>query len=121
MTINKEQFWELAKRPFREKVVEFDKVEYRLREMSEADSADLEVKLQTKSGDFSYWKHRRLTVALCLVDDEGNRIVDDPEKLASLGKTLIGKLYAEALKLNDYEERELESLAKKSEGADADG
>jgi len=121
MTISKDQFWELAKRPFRETVVSFDGNEYRLREMSEADSADLEVKLQTKSGEFNYAKHRRLTVASCLVDDEGNRIVDDPEKLAGLPKTLIAKLYEEALTVNDYGIRDLESLAKKSEGADAEG
>jgi hypothetical protein len=56
-----------------------------------------------------------------LVDDEGNRIVDDPEKLAGLPKTLIAKLYDEALTVNDYGIRDLESLAKKSEGADAEG
>jgi hypothetical protein len=120
MTSSKAEFWEIANRPKRDGSVEIDGKSFRLREMSEAEAAELEVKLQDKSGKIDWTKHRRLVVHYCLVDADGNRIVDKPDDLASVGKSLISRLYEKACHVNDYIASELEelSLAKKSSGAD---
>lgn len=120
MTSSKAEFWEIANRPKREGFVELDGKRFRLVEMTEADAAELEIKLQDKNGKIDFQKHRRLTVYYCLVDADGNRIVDNPDDLARVGKNLISRLYDKALQVNDYVASELEelSLAKKSSEAE---
>jgi hypothetical protein len=117
MTTSKERFWKLAKRELKTDSVTVEGETFSVREMSEADAADLEVKLQDKEGKIDYTRHRRLVVALCLVDEDGNRIVDNPDDLKDCPKKVIGAIYERALELSNYDKTEVKSLAKKSDEA----
>jgi hypothetical protein len=121
MTSSKAEFWEIANRPRREGFVSLEGKQFRLVEMTEQDASELEIKLQDKNGKIDWMKHRRLTVAYCLLDAEGNRIVDNPDDLAKLGKTFISKLYDKALQVNDYVASELEELSLAKKSGEAEG
>jgi hypothetical protein len=53
-----------------------------------------------------------------LVGADGERIVKDSDMLKPLPKSIIGSLYAEALKLSEYDAGEIEALAKKSDATE---
>lgn len=110
---SRDSFFELIKRPLRTKEVTIEGKQFLLRELTEADSAEMEVKMQTKDG-IDWQQHRRLLVSYCLVDENGARIIKDPDELKSVSKSLVGKFYAECLMLSEFEPGEVEALAKKS-------
>lgn len=110
---SRDSFFELIKRPLHTKEITIEGKQFFLRELSEADSAEMEVKMQTKDG-IDWQQHRRLLVSYCLVDENGERIVKNPDDLKAASKSLIGKFYNECLLLGAFEPGEVEALAKKS-------
>jgi hypothetical protein len=78
----------------------------------------MEIKMQTKQG-WDVSRHRMLMVSYSLIDDDGNRIIEDWEQLKNAPRSLIGPLYEACLSLSKYDESEISELAKKSERADA--
>jgi hypothetical protein len=117
MAITKEAF--LAKANQRKyKTVPIEGEEYRLREMSESDGCQYELKLMS-SGKYDIEKSRRMMVAMMLVDDNDSLIVDDEQQLKPYGIGLINLLHDECLLLNRYQKDQIESLRKNSEPAPA--
>ncbi len=117
MSISKEEFFEVIAKPLAEKVVTIGGNDYRLREMSEEAGCDYEIALSS-GGKWDIKKARRAMIAVMLVDDQGNRIVDDESQLKSMSRALAGELYDACLKLNSYQEGEVEELIKNSEPAE---
>lgn len=118
MSDAKSRFFELAKRPLKQSTVVVEGQEFHVRELSERDAAEMELKMQDKkTGKFDLTRHRRLMVSYCLVDEAGNRFIDDPEELADFPKSIIGKIYEVAQELSSYNPGEVESLIKKSDEA----
>jgi len=117
MSSELDRFLAAASRPLRTIEVRIGSEVFTLRELCESDAADMEVSMQ--SGDkFFFAKHRRLLVSYCLVGSDGERIVKDSDALKPLPKSIIGKLYEQALKLSDYDAGEIEALAKKSDASE---
>jgi hypothetical protein len=56
-------------------------------------------------------------IALMLIDDAGNLIVDNESQLEQMPRALAGALYEACLELNNYEKNEVEGLIKNSEPA----
>jgi hypothetical protein len=119
MTIDKESFFSLIAKPLREKVVEVDGNSFRLREMTEEQNTQYELALQDKKGGFDYTKARRTMIALMLVDDAGNRIIDDESQIKQMPRSLAGVLFDECQRLNRYEPGEVKALVKNSDEAAA--
>ena len=119
MTNRRDAFFALAARPLRTTQTTIDGEVFTLRELSEADASEMEIAMQSKDGKFEYARHRMLLVSYSLIDDDGNRIVDDWEQLKPVPRSIVGKLYEACLSLSKYDESEIKDLAKKSEGADA--
>lgn len=115
--MNKEELLAAFSRPLRSMDVEIEGRTYRLREMTEDDSATYEVMLQDKKGKIDVSKARRAMIAMCLVDDSGNRIIDDESELRRMPRSLASALYAKCLDLNNYEDGEVKALVKNSEEA----
>jgi hypothetical protein len=114
MSSELDRFLAAASRPLRTIEIRIGSEVFTLRELCESDAADMEVQMQ--SGDkFDFAKHRRLLVSYCLVGKDGERIVKDSDSLKPLPRQTIGKLYEEALKLSEYDAKEIEALAKKSD------
>ena len=112
-----DRFLAAASRPLRTIEIRIGSEVFMLRELCESDAADMEVAMQ--SGEkFDFAKHRRLLVSYCLVDRETcERIVTDSDMLKKLPRMTVGKLYEECLKLTEYDAKEIEALAKKSDAA----
>ncbi len=108
-----DRFLAAASRPLRTIEIRIGSELFTLRELCEADAADMEVAMQAGE-KFDFAKHRRLLVSYCLVGSDGERIVKDSDTLKPLPKSTIGKLYEQALKLSEYDAGEIEALAKKS-------
>ena len=130
MTNKREAFLAMASRPFRTKDVTIGDQVFTIREISEADASEMEIRMQTKDGTWAVERHRALLVAYSLIDETGQLILTDDvdangkittqnwEKIRGSVKSLIAPLYAACLDLSDYDEREINDLAKKSERAD---
>jgi hypothetical protein len=112
-----DEFFALVERPLNTKPVLVNGKEYVLHELSEGDAAEMEVAMQDKKGKFDLSRHRRLMVAYCLHDIEGNRVISEPERLKGLPKQIVGKLYEDCLALSSYDAKEIEDLVKKSDPA----
>jgi hypothetical protein len=119
MTIDKSAFFSLIAQPLREKVVDVDGNQFRLREMTEEVNTQYELMLQDKKGSFDFSRARRAMIALMLIDGDGNRIVDDESQLKSMPRSLAGALFDECQKLNRYEPGEVKALVKNSDEAAA--
>lgn len=111
-----DEFLALVDRPFNTKEVLVGGKPYILTELSEGDAAEMEVAMQS-GGKYDFSRHRRLMVAYCLRDLEGNRVISDPERLKGVAKKIVGKLYEDCLTLSSYDAKEVEDLVKKSEPA----
>jgi hypothetical protein len=109
-----DRFLAAASRPLRTIEIRIGSEVFMLRELCESDAADMEVSMQ-KGESFDFAKHRRLLVSYCLVGADGERIVTDSDMLKKLPRMTVGKLYEECLKLTEYDAKEIESLAKKSD------
>ena len=116
MTNKREAFFKLGNRPLKTATVEVGGESFTVRELSEADAAEMEVKMQV-GGKWDFTCHRRLMVAFSLIDEDGKRIVDNPDDLKTFSKHVIGKIYEKALEVSHYDESEIEALAKKSSEA----
>ncbi len=117
MSSELDRFLAAASRPLRTIEIRIGSELFTLRELCESDAADMEVSMQ--SGDkFDFAKHRRLLVSYCLVGADGERIVKDSDTLKPLPKSIIGKLYEQALNLSEYDAGEIEALAKKSDASE---
>ena len=114
----RDAFFALASRPLRTLEITIAGEVFTLRELSEADASEMEVKMQTKDGKFDFARHRMLLVAYSLIDENGKRIVDDWTQLQPFSRQIIGRLYEKCLELSRYEESEIENLAKKSNKAE---
>jgi hypothetical protein len=115
MSSELDRFLAAASRPLRTIEIRIGSEVFMLRELCESDAADMEVSMQ-KGESFDFAKHRRLLVSYCLVDRETcERIVTDSDMLKKLPRMTVGKLYEECLKLTEYDAKEIESLAKKSD------
>jgi hypothetical protein len=115
MTSKRDEFFKLIKRPLKTKKVTVEGQEFTIRELSEADSAEMEIKLQGKDNKVDWTQHRRLLVSYCLVDDDGKRIVENPDDLKDAPMDLIGSIYKECMSISEIAEEDVEKLAKKSE------
>lgn len=130
MTSKREAFLAMASRPLRTKDVTIGDQTFSIREISEADASEMEIRMQTKDRTWAVERHRALLVAYSLIDENGQLILTDDvdqsgkvttqnwEKIRGAAKSLIAPLYAACLDLSDYDEREINDLAKKSERAD---
>lgn len=115
--MNKEELLAAFSRPLRRMDVEIEGRTYRLREMTEDDSASYEVMLQDKKGKIDVSKARRAMIAMCLVDDSGSRLIEDESELRKMPRSLASALYAKCLDLNNYEDGEVKALVKNCEEA----
>lgn len=117
-TIDKAALASLLANPLREKVVAIGDLQFRLREMSEDESTRYELALQDKSGKYDWARARRAMIAAMLIDDAGNKLVDDESQLKAMPRSIAGKLFDECQSLNRYEPNEVKELIKNSEAAD---
>jgi hypothetical protein len=117
-TMNRDEFLSMLAEPLRESTVEAAGRKFRLREMSEEDATKYELSIQSKEGKYDFSKARRSMIALMLIDDEGNRMVDDESQLKVMPRSLAGLLFDECQKLNRYEPGEVKDLVKNSDEAD---
>lgn len=113
----REAFFKLGNRPLRTATVEVCGESFTVRELSEADAAEMELKMQV-GGKYDWTCHRRALVCYSLIDEDGKRIVENPDDLKAFPRYVVGKIYEAALKLSDYDESEIEALAKKSSEAE---
>jgi len=130
MTSKREAFLAMASRPLRTKDVTIGDQTYTIREISEADASEMEIRMQTKDRRWAIERHRALMVAYSLIDENGEKILQDDvdengkvikqnwEKIRDSAKSLIAPLYEACLDLSDYDESEINSLAKKSQRAE---
>lgn len=116
--MNRDEFFALLEKPLKESRIEIDGKQYRLREMSEDDSANYELALQDKTGKYNFSRARRAMIAQMLLDDDGNRIIENEAELKPFGRSLTGALYDECQKLNSYKDGEVKALVKNSDEAD---
>lgn len=117
MTNKRDAFFKLGNRPLRTATVEVCGESFTVRELSEADAAEMEVKMQV-GGKWDFTRHRRLLVSYSLIDDNNERIVKDADELKSFPKAIVGKIYEAALEVSQYDESDIEALAKKSNEAE---
>ena len=115
---NQDEFLSLTRRDLAVEPVAVNGQQYYIHELSESDAANMEVELQTKKG-YDWTAHRRVMVAYCLRDDSGQRVIADPNVLKDLPRSVVGPLYDRCCEINQYDQGEIEALAKKSERADA--
>lgn len=113
----RDAFFKLGNRPLRTATVEVCGESFTVRELSEADAAEMEIKMQV-GGKWDFTRHRRLLVSYSLIDEDGKRIVEDSDELKSFPKNIVGKIYEAALEVSQYDESEIEALAKKSSEAE---
>ena len=113
--MNREEFFSWIAQPLREKVVEIEGRSIRLREMTEEQRTEYELMLQDKKGKADLKKARRAMLAMMIVDNDGNRIVDDESQLRNMPGGIAGELFAACLELNRYEKDEIDDLIKNSE------
>ena len=113
----RDAFFKLGNRPLRTATVEICGESFTVRELSEADAAEMEVKMQV-GGKWDFTRHRRLLVSYSLIDEKNERIVKDADELKSFPKAIVGKIYEAALEVSQYDESEIEALAKKSSEAE---
>ena len=113
----RDSLFRLGGRPLKTATVEVYGESFTVRELSEADAAEMEVKMQV-GGKVDFTRHRRLLVSYSLIDDDGNRIIQDPDELKSFPKAVVGKIYEAALEVSEYNESDIEALAKKSSEAE---
>ena len=118
MTMNKDEFFSWISGPLREARHTIDGRQIRLREMSEEQRTQYELMLQDKKGKPDIAKARRAMIAMMLIDEEGNRIVDDESQLKAMPGGLAGLIYEKCLELSRYQAGEVEELIKNSETAD---
>ena len=116
--MNKDEFFASLASPLKESVVCVDGRNYRLREMTEDAGTQYALMLQDKAGKFDFSRARRAMIALMLVDDDGNRIVDDESQLKAMPRSLAGVLFEECQKLNRYDPGEVKGLVKNSDEVD---
>jgi hypothetical protein len=116
MSSIEDEFLALVDRPLNTKDVLVGGKQYVLTELSEGDAAEMEVAMQS-GGKYDFSRHRRLMVAYCLRDKEGNRVISDPDRLKSVPNQIVGKLYEDCLALSKYDAKEIEELVKKSDPA----
>lgn len=128
---SREAFLAMASRELRTKQVSIGDQVFTVREISEADASEMEIRMQTKDRTWAVERHRALLVAYSLIDEQGQLILTDDvdasgkvikqnwEKIRGSAKSLVAPLYAACLDLSDYDESEINALAKKSERADA--
>lgn len=114
--VSKEEFFNLLDEPLAEKVITIGGKNYRIRELTEELGIQYELEL-SKSGKFDVYRSRRAMVALCLVDGDGNRIVDDPDKLKKMKLGIINQLHDACLELSRYRKDDIEETIKNSEPA----
>lgn len=107
----------LLAEPLREKVIAIGGINFRLREMTEEQSTQYELALQDK-GKYDWARARRAMIAMMLVDDAGNRIVQDESQLKTMPRSIAGRLFDECQSLNRYEPNEVKDLIKNSDAAD---
>ena len=113
MMSKRDNLFRLGSRPLKTATVEVYGESFTVRELSEADAAEMEVKMQI-GGKVDFTRHRRLLVAYSLIGDDGNRIIQDPDELKSFPKAIVGKIYEAALEVSEYNESDIEALAQKS-------
>ena len=110
---SRDSFLAIAKRPLKTDEITIEGQTFRIRELSEGDAAKMEIEMQDGKGRFDYTRHRRLMVAYSLVDDDGNRLIDNPDDLIGCAKAIVSAVYERCLALSDYDPKEVESLVKK--------
>ncbi len=93
----------------------------RIRNLTEAERSSFEGSILTSKGDFSLSKiklQRRRLICLCLVDDEGNRLLTDADAdsaaFREMDGAVTGVLYDECRKWCGFDEGDLDELVKNS-------
>ncbi len=113
--VDRDQLDDVLAMPLQEKVVTFEGRDYRLLELSEEQSIAYELACQDKKGKFDVAKMRRALIAYSWVGADGKRLVEDPDRLKTMRRSLAGYLYDACQTLNRYDPGELEDLVKNSE------
>jgi hypothetical protein len=91
----------------------------RIRSLTEAEKSEFEGNIWSAKGDVntaSMKTQRRRLVALCLVDEQGNRLLtsDDSAALADIDGAITSQIFAECRKHCGFEVGEIEDLVKNS-------
>jgi hypothetical protein len=115
MTISREAFLSKTAKRYVDKVILGD--HYRFQSLTEGEKASYEIKLQDKKAGMSYEKSRALLLCRTLVDEEGNRILQDtdvPAVMAMDGRVTTAA-FVVAQEHCGYEDGDISELVKNSD------
>jgi hypothetical protein len=113
--MNKEQFKALLAKPVSTKQVEFEGVAFHIKSMTEKEGVEYELSITDKDGNVDWSKARRAMLAIMLVDEEGNKIVDDVSEIESMDLAMAEFLWSECRQFARGRTKEVDELRKKSE------
>lgn len=113
--MNKEQFKALLAKPVSTKAVEYEGATFHIKSMTEKEGVEYELSISNKDGDIDWSKARRAMLATMLVDENGNKLVDDPAELESMELGLAEFLWSECRPFARGKAREVDDMRKKSE------
>ena len=113
--MNKEEFKALLSKPCEVVKVEYEGLVFHLKKMTEKQGIDYDLSIQDKEGNFLYEKARRTMLAMVLVDESGNPLVDKESELESMDVDLAEYLFDEARQMRKRRNREVSAELKKSD------
>lgn len=113
--MNKEQFKALLAKPVSIKQVEYEGQVFHIKSMTEKEGVEYELSISNKDGEIDWSRARRAMLSTMLVDESGNKLVDDPEELGSMELALAEFLWAECRPFARGKAKEVDDLRKKSE------
>lgn len=113
--MNKEQFKALLAKPVSIKQVEYEGQVFHIKSMTEKEGVEYELSISNKDGEIDWSKARRAMLSTMLVDESGNKLVDDPDELGSMELALAEFLWAECRPFARGKAKEVDDLRKKSE------
>lgn len=113
--MNRDDFKALLSKPLSVKAVEVCGLTFHLKKLTEEEGIKRDLAVQTKEGEFHWDKFRRVTLALMLCDEQGNKLVDDESELKSLELDIADGLWTEAKDMLGIRAKEVSSEAKKSD------
>jgi len=123
MLATKQNLLGMTKRRFT--TVDVADSEYRIRSLTENEKSEYEAAVMTDKAEFSVAKMKRQRIRLlllCLVDDEGNRLLDDADArmLGQVDGMVTTALFDACRKHVGFESGDIEALAKNSASSPGD-
>ena len=113
--MNKEQFKALLAKPVPIKSVDYEGTTFHIKSMTEKEGVEYELAISNKDGAIDWSTARRSMLATMLVDEQGNKLVDDPSELGSMDLGLAEFLWSECRPFARGKAKEVDDLRKKSE------